>query len=86
MADMATPNRAANKDKAEGDRSTAEYNADVPNSESSTDRGYRDENRDNAGGITNRPLDEEVENQNALPERGMSQEDEETSNNDEMER
>ena len=42
MADMATPNRTSNKEKAEGDRSTAEYNADVPNSESSTDRGYDD--------------------------------------------
>jgi len=27
MADKDTPNRAANKEKAEGDRSTAEHNA-----------------------------------------------------------
>ena len=44
MADKDRPNRAANKEKAEGDRSTAEHNNAVPNSESSTDRGYRDEN------------------------------------------
>jgi hypothetical protein len=86
MADNDTPTRAANKEKAEGDRSTAEYNGDVPNSESSTDRGYEDRNRDNAGGITNRPLDEEVENQNALPERGLSQDDERAHNNEDMER
>lgn len=89
MADMATPNRASNKEKAEGDRSTAQHNLDVPNSESSTDRGYSDADGDNAGGITNRSLDEEVENQNALPERGMSQEDEqeeETNPDEEMQR
>jgi hypothetical protein len=86
MADKDTPNRAANKEKAEGDRSTAEHNAAVPNSESSTDRGYRDDDRDNTGGITNRPLDEEVENQNALPEGGMSQADERGRSNEDMKR
>ena len=86
MADKDTPNRAANKDKAEGDRSTAEQNAAVPNSESSTDRTYSDDNGDNAGGITNRPLDEEVENQNALPDRGVSQADEQMRSNEDMER
>lgn len=86
MADKDTPNRAANKEKAEGDRSTAEHNAAVPNSESSTDRGYDDSDRDNAGGITNRPLDEEVENQNALPERGMSQAEERDRSNEGVER
>ena len=85
MADKDTPNRAANKEKAEGDRSTAEHNAAVPNSESSTDRGYDDSDRDNAGGITNRPLDEEVENQNALPERGRTQQDEDVRNNEDVE-
>ena len=39
-----------------------------------------------AGGITNRPLDEEVENQNALPERGLSQADEQMRSNEDMER
>jgi hypothetical protein len=85
MADKDTPNRAANKDKAEGDRSTVEE-VSVPNSESSTDRGYVDMDGDNAGGITNRPLDEEVENQNALPERGQSQADERARSNEDIER
>jgi hypothetical protein len=86
MPDKDTPNRAANKEKAEGDRSTAVHNVAVPNSESSTDRGYSDDNGDNAGGITNRPLDEEVENQNALPERGLSQADERAHSNEDIER
>jgi hypothetical protein len=70
MADKDTPNRAANKDKAEGERRTSE--AVIPNSESSTDRRYADNDLDNAGGITNRPIDEEFDNQNSLPERGRS--------------
>lgn len=86
MADTERPNRAANKEKAEGDRSTAEHNTAVPDSESSTGRGYRDENGDNAGGITNRPLDDEVENQNALPDRGLSQADERARSNEDMDR
>ncbi len=40
-----------------------------PDSESSRGRAYQDDG-DNAGGISNRPLDEEIENQEALPERG----------------
>jgi hypothetical protein len=43
------------------------------------------EKRDNAGGITNRPLDEEVENQHALPERGRSQGEERTRSNEDIE-
>ena len=86
MADTATPNRASDEEKAEGDRSTVEEQADVPNSESSTDRKYNQGIGDNTGGITNRPLDEEVENQNALPERGTSQDDEETRSNEDIER
>ena len=91
MADNQGPNRHADMEKAEGDRSTAEYNAAestaaVPNSESSTDRKYNIGIGDNTGGITNRPLDEEVENQNALPERGLSQEDERTRSAEDIER
>jgi hypothetical protein len=85
MADKDTPNRSANKDKAEGERWGSEQGV-IPNSESSTDRGYGDEDSDNAGGITNRPLDEEIDNQNALPERGLSQADERSRNNEDLER
>jgi hypothetical protein len=35
-------------------------------------RGYPEHDRDNAGGITNRPLNEEEENQRALPKRGSA--------------
>lgn len=85
MADKDTPNRAANKDKAEGERPTVPQ-TDIPNSESSTDRRYEEGIGDNSGGITNRPLDEEVETQNALPERGLSQADEQQRSNEDIER
>ena len=84
VADKDTPNRPANKDKAEGDRWTSEQNV-IPNSESSTERGYEDDG-DNAGGITNRPIDEEIDNQNSLPERGRSQSDERTRSPEDLER
>jgi len=82
MADTDTPNQAANRDQAKGERWKSEHGV-IPNSESSTDRGYNDTE---AGGITNRPLGEEVDNQNALPERGRSQKDEQVRNNEDVER
>lgn len=57
MADQDIPSRASNMEKAEGDRD------DAPESR------YRE--RDGAG-ITNRPLDEEVDNQKEVPPRGES--------------
>ena len=69
MADKTTPSRSANMEKAEGNRSTAEQN--IQQSESGSGASYRDENGDNAGGITNRPLDEEIDNQAELPHRGQ---------------
>ncbi len=83
MADKDTPNRSANKDKAEGDRWSSEKDV-IPNSESSTWRGY-DDDGDNAGGITNRPVDEEIDNQNSLPERGRTQSEEGTRSNEDLE-
>ena len=85
MADKDTPNRAANKDKAEGERWQSEEGV-IPNSESSTDRRYKDDDGDNAGGITNRPIGEEIDNQNALPDRGRSQDDEQVRKNEDVER
>jgi hypothetical protein len=70
MADKSTPTRT-DMEKAEGDRPTAEGN--IRESESTSGAKYRDENGDNAGGITNRPLDEEIDRQQALPKRGQSQ-------------
>jgi hypothetical protein len=57
MADQDIPSRASNMEKAEGDRN------DAPET--------RYEDRGGAG-ITNRPLDEEVENQKEVPERGKA--------------
>jgi hypothetical protein len=85
MADKDTPNRAANKDKAEGERWQSEEGV-IPNSESSTDRRYKDDDGDNAGGITNRPIGEEIDNQNTLPDRGRSQDDEQVRHNEDVER
>jgi hypothetical protein len=97
MADQDTPNRAANMEKAEGDRTRSNsgtvdnagsFDTDqgrVPDSESSSGRRYQDDG-DNAGGITNRPLDEEAENQEALPQRGQSQADETSRRNRDIER
>lgn len=59
MADQDRPNQNANKSKAEGDRSTVQQS------------GQNDRDGD-AGGITNRPLSEEVENQQDLPPRGTT--------------
>ena len=72
MADNNTPNQNANKSKAEGERwgsgesaSTASEHTDVPSN-------YDDADNDDAGGITNRPFKEERENQESLPTRGTS--------------
>jgi hypothetical protein len=72
MADKSTPTRT-DMEKAEGDRPAAAGN--LRDSESISGAAYRDESGDNAGGITNRPLDEEIDNQRALPQRGQSQSD-----------
>lgn len=80
MADDTTPSRSANMEKAEGNRSTAEQN--IHESESSSGAGYHDENGDNAGGITNRPLGQEIANQAALPHRGESKSDSRTTGDD----
>lgn len=59
-----------NRDKAEGDRETERQN--LSKDETNPSQRY-DEASGEGGGITNRPLDEEVDNQNALPQRGQSQ-------------
>ena len=57
MADQDTPTRSSNMEKAEGDRE------DAPE--------HRYEKGGGAG-ITNRPLDEELDNQKEVPARGDS--------------
>jgi hypothetical protein len=80
MADNNTPNQNANKSKAEGERwsrdessaSTAAERNDIPSN-------YDDANNDDAGGITNRPYNEERQNQESLPPRGTSREESRTA-------
>jgi hypothetical protein len=68
MANKDVPNDASAKSKAEGDRWE---------SESDTVERYDetvDQSGEEGGGITNRPIGEEIENQASLPERGESRE------------
>jgi len=65
MADRNVPNDASEKSKAEGDRWE---------SDSETVERYDQTVGSEGGGITNRPLDEEIENQSSLPDRGESRE------------
>jgi hypothetical protein len=62
MADKTTPNPASDKSKAEGDR------------DENPGGRYDQTMGDEGSGITNRPLSEELENQESLPERGKSRE------------
>jgi hypothetical protein len=63
MANENPPNDAAKKSKAEGDRWE---------SDSETVERYDQTVGDEGGGITNRPIGEEIENQASLPPRGES--------------
>lgn len=68
---MAEQNDRVERDKAEGDRVTAQRN--TPANDTGREARDRDtETSGDAGGITNRPLDVETESQDALPERGSS--------------
>ena len=77
MDDKNTPNPSANQSKAEGERWNS--NADTVgqrdrDSQGSQDRETGHTGGPDAGGITNRPLDEEDANQAAVPPRGESRE------------
>ena len=63
MTDPNTPTRSSNMEKAEGDRESV-GNTDTPR------RSEWGEGTSQGGGITNRPIGEEIENQDAVPERG----------------
>lgn len=70
--DDTMPNRASNMEQAEGSRESIR-NSDQSGSSRSTG---------NAGGITNRPLDREQNEQQQLPERGRAQSDQDRSRSD----
>jgi hypothetical protein len=56
------------QEKAEGSRETVDANLD----DYGADRDRYEEGDEHAGGISNRPLEEEIEDQQELPERGES--------------
>ena len=67
MADKQTPTRASNMEKAEGSRWTSD-----PDTVEVADRyseGIGGTN-ENSGGMSNRPLEEGVDRQHTLPDRG----------------
>ena len=74
MPDQDRPNQNANKSKAEGERFSEEERKDETNAAPDThpERQYDENDRDDAGGITNRPLSDEIGNQQSLPERGTT--------------
>ena len=65
--DQDQPNQNANKEPAEGSRETVGGNQDDVR---------QGQDRDNAGGITNRPLDREQQEQSELPPRGQAKDEE----------
>jgi hypothetical protein len=67
MANENAPNDASRKGKAEGERWTSD-----PDTVERSDRQGGESDADQGGGITNRPLDEEKENQASLPDRGKA--------------
>ncbi len=73
MANQDRPNQNANKSKAEGERWSSEENS-VGNADRDElpVRQYDGDDTDNAGGITNRPLSEEISHQEDLPQRGTA--------------
>lgn len=71
MADKETPTRASNRDKAEGERWTSD-----PDTVEVADRYAESAGETDTGGVSNRPLSEEISRQEDLPERGTSKREE----------
>jgi hypothetical protein len=69
-SDQIPENRPENKEPAEGSRETVAASQD----NAGASRNDTGDSRDNAGGITNRPLEEERQNQERVPPRGDSKE------------
>ncbi len=75
MANQDQPNQNANKSKAEGERWSSDENSirNADRDESPVQQ-YDGADTDDAGGITNRPLSQEISNQEDLPKRGTARE------------
>ncbi len=84
MDDQDTPNRSANKNQAERERWSSKQDV-VPDSKSHTGLDYEDGTAD-AGGISHRPLDKEIDNQTSVPDRGRTRTDEPSRNTEGLER
>ena len=76
MADTSRPNPNANKQKADGEAWSSEPDTVQRVGEDAPAENSPGDGTSNAGGITNRPLDREVGNQDALPPRGMTRDEE----------
>lgn len=73
MADQDRPNQNADKSKAEGEHWRSESDTvRKADRDTNPEQQYSEDDGDNAAGITNRPLPEEVEDQERLPERGTN--------------
>ena len=66
------PNQSANQEQAEGSRETVNANEEreIEGRDRFDNSDTQSDGRDQAGGITNRPLDEEIANQREVPPRG----------------
>ena len=79
MADQNAPNSAADKDKSEGERWSPEQQGATRTPTDGDPSERYNPSGDEGGGITNRPLEEEIENQEAIPERGRTKGEEQPS-------
>jgi hypothetical protein len=69
--EQSIPNQSANQEQAEGSRETVNDESTGEERDRFDDSDTQSRNRsEQAGGITNRPLDEEIANQREVPPRG----------------
>jgi hypothetical protein len=81
--------RNSERDNSSFERGSSSSGRSGSSSERSSEgrNSYSSENRDeSAGGISNRPLGEEIENQESLPQRGKTQSEEQPRRNEDVER
>jgi hypothetical protein len=83
MAEKNTTHRSVNVEKVQGDRWRTEEEGTV---EEADRNHYAVSEGTEAGGISNRPLTEEIKNQDALPDRGNTQADERSRESEDIER
>ena len=73
MAHQDSPKQNADRARADGERWSSEpAGIRKADRDEHPERLYEDEDTDNAGGIINRPLSEEIDSQEGLPARGTN--------------